>query len=135
MDKGKEGGGNNQSDCSMDSTVITGESYKGFPSGWWGFTRTPIAHSLTRLPEAEEPVAIQMFGSILAWAGLATAGTTQTVEGGGGADEHVAIAQALLEKCLRSESLLAELYMQLIKQVYIIEILNINVYLSIYLLV
>lgn len=119
LDKGKSDSSSIKSEDSCDSIGSSGELYKGFPPGWWSFSRQPITHPLTRLPEAEEPQALAMFVSVLAWAGLATSpvadakGETQP----GGAEEHVAIAQGLMEKCLRSESLLAELYMQLIKQV------------------
>lgn len=38
--------------------------------------------------------------------------------GEGEADDRVALAQALLQRCLQKDSLLVELYVQLIKQVY-----------------
>lgn len=39
--------------------------------------------------------------------------------GEGEADDRVALAQALLQRCLQKDSLLVELYVQLIKQVYL----------------
>lgn len=38
--------------------------------------------------------------------------------GEGEADDRVALAQALLQRCLQKDSLLVELYVQLIKQVF-----------------
>lgn len=37
-----------------------GECYKGFPAGYWCWARS-LPHSLTRLNEAEEVAAMQIF--------------------------------------------------------------------------
>lgn len=38
----------------------SGESYKGFPAGYWCWARA-LPHSLTKLNEAEEVAAMQIF--------------------------------------------------------------------------
>ncbi|XP_048486059.1 myosin-I heavy chain [Plutella xylostella] len=104
-----------------------GEVYKGFPPHYWGWART-LPHSLTRLNDAEEVAAMQIFKDIMSHAGLSTSeGRTTNLAnnnsvssgGSGGAedgDDRTALAQALLQRCLQKDSLLAELYVQLIKQ-------------------
>ncbi|KAG7297824.1 hypothetical protein JYU34_018567 [Plutella xylostella] len=104
-----------------------GEVYKGFPPHYWGWART-LPHSLTRLNDAEEVAAMQIFKDIMSHAGLSTSeGSTTNLAnnnsvssgGSGGAedgDDRTALAQALLQRCLQKDSLLAELYVQLIKQ-------------------
>lgn len=37
-----------------------GESYKSFPAGYWSWARS-LPHSLTKLNEAEEVAAMQIF--------------------------------------------------------------------------
>ncbi|XP_026333390.1 myosin-I heavy chain [Hyposmocoma kahamanoa] len=109
-----------------------GECYKGFPPGYWCWSRT-LPHSLTKLNEAEEVAAMQIFKDIMSHAGLSTseggsttssstslANNNSVGSGSGGgegeADDRVALAQALLQRCLQKDSLLVELYVQLIKQ-------------------
>ncbi|KAM8703131.1 hypothetical protein ACLKA7_007842 [Drosophila subpalustris] len=55
---------------------------------------------------------IQIFDSILQFSGLGTSGeAVNRAE-----DEHIRIVQSILDKCMRKDSLLNELYLQLIKQ-------------------
>ncbi|XP_046750485.1 myosin-I heavy chain isoform X2 [Diprion similis] len=89
-----------------------GETYKGFPYAYWAFGRQPIPQSLTKLPEAEEQIALSVFQLILTYAGLGQNGdAVRSVE-----DEHVNLIQTIMERCMRKECLLGELYLQLIKQ-------------------
>ncbi|KAJ8673469.1 hypothetical protein QAD02_004731 [Eretmocerus hayati] len=89
-----------------------GETYKGFHYGYWAFSRTPITQSLTKLPDAEEQVALNVFQLILTYAGLGQNGDqVRRAE-----DEHVNLIQTMMERCMRKESLLGEMYLQLIKQ-------------------
>ncbi|KAF7991609.1 hypothetical protein HCN44_008980 [Aphidius gifuensis] len=89
-----------------------GETYKGFPHGYWAFSRQLITQSLTKLPDTEEPIALNVFQLILTYAGLGQNGdTVRRVE-----DEHVNLIQSVMERCMRKEVLLGELYLQLIKQ-------------------
>lgn len=47
-----------------------GEGVKGFPYGFWAFSRQPLAQSLSKIPESEEQIAIQVFQIVLTYAGL-----------------------------------------------------------------
>uniref|UniRef100_A0A2A4JE57 Myosin motor domain-containing protein n=1 Tax=Heliothis virescens TaxID=7102 RepID=A0A2A4JE57_HELVI len=100
-----------------------GESYKNFPAGYWCWSRT-LPHSLTKLNEAEEVAAMQIFKDIMSHAGLSAnpeGSSTNLANNNSGtheadSDDRVALAQALLQRCLQKDTLLCELYMQLIKQ-------------------
>lgn len=48
----------------------SGETYKGFPYTYWAFSRQPLAQPLSRLPEGEETLGLQVFTTILTYAGL-----------------------------------------------------------------
>ncbi|KAJ3648825.1 hypothetical protein Zmor_020597 [Zophobas morio] len=90
----------------------TGETYKGFHYAFWAFSRQQLPQSISRLPDQEEQIMLQVFQIILTYAGLGQNGETiRRVE-----DEHVSLLQTILERCMRKESLLCELYLQLIKQ-------------------
>ncbi|CAH1102828.1 unnamed protein product [Psylliodes chrysocephalus] len=90
----------------------TGETYKGFHYAFWAFSRQPLPQSISRIPEPDEQIMLQVFQIILTYAGLGQNGEViRRVE-----DEHVTLLQTILERCMRKESLLCELYLQLIKQ-------------------
>lgn len=89
-----------------------GESYKGFSHLYWAFSRQPLPQSLTKLPDQEEQACLNVFQSILTYSGLGQNGEiVQRAE-----DEHITLIQSIMERCMRKESLLNELYLQLIKQ-------------------
>ncbi|XP_077271011.1 unconventional myosin 81F isoform X1 [Temnothorax americanus] len=89
-----------------------GETYKGFPYAYWAFSRQQIPQSLSKLPDPDEQVALNIFQLILTYAGLGQNGdTVRRIE-----DEHVNLIQTVMERCIRKENLLGELYLQLIKQ-------------------
>lgn len=89
-----------------------GETYKGFPHAYWAFSRQPLPQSLTKLPDSEEEIMLKIFQTILNYAGLGQSGETiQRAE-----DEHITLIQSIMERSMRKESLLNELYLQLIKQ-------------------
>ncbi|XP_038207057.1 myosin-I heavy chain isoform X2 [Zerene cesonia] len=100
-----------------------GECYKGFPAAYWGWARS-LPHSLTKLNEAEEVAAMQIFKDIMSHAGLSSnegsssnlASNSSVSSHESDSDDRVALAQALLQRCLQKDTLLTELYMQLIKQ-------------------
>ncbi|VVC26926.1 Hypothetical protein CINCED_3A012016 [Cinara cedri] len=88
------------------------ETYKGFSGSYWSFSRQLISQSLSRLSEQDEQIALQMFQIILKYAGLGQNGeVVRRAE-----DEHVTLIQNVMERSMRKESLLSELYLQLIKQ-------------------
>ncbi|XP_073998839.1 unconventional myosin 81F [Rhodnius prolixus] len=90
----------------------TGETYKGFSGTYWAFTRQPLVQSLTKLPEQDEHVAVQIFHIILNYAGLGQNGDTVCRA----EDEHIHLLQTITERAMLKDSLLGELYLQLIKQ-------------------
>ncbi|KAM3960478.1 LOW QUALITY PROTEIN: unconventional myosin 81F [Aphomia sociella] len=100
-----------------------GECYKGFPAGYWCWSRS-LPHSLTKLNEAEEVAAMQIFKDIMSHAGLnINEGSTSNLANNNSvssqesdSDDRVALAQSLLQRCLQKDTLLCELYVQLIKQ-------------------
>ncbi|VVD01015.1 unnamed protein product [Leptidea sinapis] len=100
----------------LELTGEQGESYKGFPSSYWCWSRT-LPHSLTKLNEAED--------DIMSHAGLSSnEGSTMNLASNSSvsshesdSDDRVSLAQSLLQRCLQKDTLLCELYMQLIKQV------------------
>ncbi|XP_043463659.1 myosin-I heavy chain isoform X2 [Leptopilina heterotoma] len=94
------------------SSTDHGETYKGFHYGYWAFSRQCVPQSLSKLPDAEEQISLSVFQLILTYAGLGQNGdTVKRVE-----DEHVNLIQTVMERCMRKENLLGELYLQLIKQ-------------------
>ncbi|XP_034833714.1 myosin-I heavy chain [Maniola hyperantus] len=105
------------------SAETQGECYKGFPSAYWCWARS-LPHSLTKLNEAEEVAAMQIFKDIMSHAGLSSnEGSTTNLANNNSvsshesdSDDRVALAQALLQRCLQKDTLLCELYAQLIKQ-------------------
>lgn len=48
----------------------TGETYKGFHYAFWAFSRQPLPQSISRIPESDEQVMLQVFQIILTYAGL-----------------------------------------------------------------
>lgn len=89
-----------------------GETYKGFPHAYWAFSRQSLPQSLSKLPDQEEQAMLQIFQAILTYAGLGQNGEiVQRAE-----DEHITLIQSIMDRCMRKESLLNELYLQLIKQ-------------------
>lgn len=48
----------------------TNETYKGFHYGFWAFTRQMLPQSISRLPEPEEQIMLQVFQIMLTYAGL-----------------------------------------------------------------
>lgn len=90
-----------------------GETYKGFPHAYWAFGRQPLQQCLSRMPEPDDEQVMQLvYASILTYAGLGQSGeTVQRAE-----DEHITIIQSIMDRCMRKECLLNELYLQLVKQ-------------------
>ena len=114
----------------------SGDCYKGFPYAYWAFSKHQLNQSLTKLPEPEEQVAIQVFTLILQYAGLISSGNLSHTStsayirskeirsslgflGHSGAnteEEQATLLQAILDKSWRKENILTELYLQLLKQ-------------------
>ncbi|XP_039233619.1 myosin-VIIa isoform X2 [Drosophila yakuba] len=89
-----------------------GEIYKGFSHTFWAFSKQQIPFCLSTISDQEEVVMVQVFDLILTFSGLGTSGESiKRAE-----DEHVRIIQSIMDKCMKKEALLNELYLQLIKQ-------------------
>ncbi|KAH8275039.1 hypothetical protein KR018_000045, partial [Drosophila ironensis] len=89
-----------------------GETYKGFSYSFWAFSKQQIPFGLSTLSDQDESIMVQIFESILTFSGLGTSGDNiKRAE-----DEHVTIVQSIIEKCMKKESLLNELYLQMVKQ-------------------
>lgn len=46
------------------------EGVKGYPYTFWAFSRQPLVQSFSKIPEAEEQIALQVSQLILTYAGL-----------------------------------------------------------------
>ncbi|XP_055956825.1 myosin-I heavy chain isoform X1 [Patella vulgata] len=79
---------------------------------YWSYTKIPIKQSLTLIHDPlMEEVAIKMFTSILIYTGVE--------ESGGSSNEnydHIGMIQIVMTKCLESDHVSNEFYLQLIKQ-------------------
>lgn len=53
------------------------EIYKGFSLAYWAFSKQPIIQSLSKLPEVDEQIALQIFQIILTYSGLGQNGKTR----------------------------------------------------------
>ncbi|XP_070135600.1 unconventional myosin-VIIa isoform X2 [Drosophila bipectinata] len=89
-----------------------GETYKGFSYSFWAFSKQQISFGLSSMSEQDESIMVQVFDLILKFSGLGISGEIiKKAE-----DEHITIVQSILEKCMKKETLLNELYLQMIKQ-------------------
>ncbi|KAL1129897.1 hypothetical protein AAG570_012841 [Ranatra chinensis] len=89
-----------------------GETYKGYNIGFWSFSRQVLTQSLSKLPEVDEQTALHMFHLTLTYSGLGQNGeVVRRAE-----DEHINLVQNIMERAMRKDPLLGELYLQLIKQ-------------------
>ncbi|EGD81471.1 myosin-X [Salpingoeca rosetta] len=89
------------------------EMDKAFPEKYWSYTKSKLPQPLTVMPDGElEDIALDMFSSLLVYAGLASTGG-YAVEGD---RDHIALVQTVIQRCLDREELCNEFYLQLIKQ-------------------
>lgn len=101
-----------RADQCNSSSLDHGETYKGIPHACWAFSKEHISQCLTKLSDQDEAIMMQVFQAILTYSGLGTSGDTiQRAE-----DEHITIVQSIMNRCMRKETLINELYLQLIKQ-------------------
>lgn len=101
----------NKNKFRQDTADATDDYHKTYKHGYWAFTRNLMSQSLSIIPDPEvDDIAIQQFGTILSYAGLAISGEVDHEF------DHVAVIQSIIEKSIRREMLLNELYLQLTKQ-------------------
>lgn len=91
----------------------TEENYKSFRHSHWAFSKIGIQHSLSVIPESDvEDAATHIFSSILAYSGLLEREDEEWLA----EKDHLQLAQYILDRCMKKEILLNELFLQLIKQ-------------------
>lgn len=56
----------------------SGETYKGFHYAFWAFSRQPLSQTISRIPEPEEQIMLQVFQVILTYAGLGQNGESNS---------------------------------------------------------
>ncbi|XP_075147106.1 unconventional myosin 81F [Haematobia irritans] len=99
-------------DQSLYNIQDDSETYKGVPHSCWAFSKENISQCLTKMSDQDESVMMQIFQAISTYAGLGISGdAAQRAE-----DEHITIIQSIMSRCMRKETLVNELYLQLIKQ-------------------
>lgn len=99
-----------------------GEVYKGFSHAYWAFSKSDMPHTLSNMEDIDEDQALEVFHLILTYAGLMAASSGQP----GGAppmlpkepaeEDHVCLIQNVLDKAMKKDCLVNELFLQLIKQ-------------------
>jgi len=102
-----------------------GEVYKGYTHTFWAFCKAMLGQTLSIMTEQDEAAALQIFNLILTYAGLilvtkeenspataAAAGVRAKDED----DSHVVLIQTVLDRAMRKDCLVNEVFLQLIKQ-------------------
>ena len=94
-----------------------GELYKGFPHTYWAFSKTCLAQTLTAMQEQDEQAALEIFSLILTYSGLFPVTKEEGVSGAGKEEEdHVQLIQSVLDKAMKKDCLVNEVFLQLMKQ-------------------
>eukprot|EP00096_Caligus_rogercresseyi_P014723 TRINITY_DN7219_c0_g1_i1.p1 TRINITY_DN7219_c0_g1~~TRINITY_DN7219_c0_g1_i1.p1 ORF type:complete len:1203 (-),score=258.06 TRINITY_DN7219_c0_g1_i1:890-4303(-) len=96
-----------------------GEMYKGYGHSYWAFTKSGLPTTLSVIPEGDEAQAVEVFNLILTYAGLAPTNSNkdQGLPGPPKEEEdHVVLIQSVLDKAMKKDCLVNELFLQLIKQ-------------------
>lgn len=116
-----------------------GEVYKGYSHTFWAFTKSQLPQTLLFMQEQDEQQALDVFQLILTYAGLVqhakgivqqytlskTCGEAVSSSVSNKADEiysnkeeedHVLLIQTVLDKAMKKDCLVNELFLQLIKQ-------------------
>ena len=101
------------------------EVYKGFGHAYWAFTKSDMTQTLSETTETDENQACEVFHLILTYAGLmqkpevenGVDGVHRQVSNGNKEEEdHVFLIQTVLDKAMKKDCLVNELFLQLIKQ-------------------
>ena len=95
-----------------------GEVYKGFPHTYWAFSKNIMTQTLTTMQEPEEAEALEIFSLILTYSGLFPTNKDDIPAGGGNKEEedHVQLIQSVLDKAMKKDCLINEVFLQLMKQ-------------------
>ena len=96
-----------------------GEVYKGHSHAFWAFTKAAMTQTLSVMgAEADEATALDVFQLILTYAGLLLLNKDDANSSGPPREEedHVMLIQTVLDKAMKNDSMVNELFLQLIKQ-------------------
>ena len=91
-----------------------GEVYKGFPHTYWAFSKNILSQTLTTMPETEESEALEIFSLILTYSGLFP--TNKDDLPPKEEEDHVQLIQSVLDKAMKKDCLINEVFLQLMKQ-------------------
>ena len=111
----------------LRAEALEQEVYKGFGHAYWAFTKTDMTQTLSEMAETDENHALEVFHLILTYAGLMQKPTNENEQNGHqGAppaansnkeeEDHVFLIQTVLDKAMKKDCLVNELFLQLIKQ-------------------
>ncbi|XP_076464756.1 myosin-VIIa-like [Babylonia areolata] len=90
-------------------SYASSDAGSNFSVDFWSYTKTPLRQSLTLIHNpAQEETAIKMFNCILIYSGIEESADTD--------EDHVTMMQNVMLKCLESDFLCNEFYLQLVKQ-------------------
>ena len=92
-----------------------GEVYKGFPHTYWAFSKNILTQTLTNSPDIEEE-ALEIFGLILTYSGLFPTNKDDIPAGNKEEEDHVQLIQSVLDKAMKKDCLINEVFLQLMKQ-------------------
>ena len=96
-----------------------GEVYKGYSHAFWAFTKAAMTQTLSMMgAEADEATALDVFQLILTYAGLLLLNKDDPNSAGPPREEedHVMLIQTVLDKAMKNDGMVNELFLQLIKQ-------------------
>ena len=91
-----------------------GEVYKGFPHTYWAFSKNILTQTLTTMPEPEEAEALEIFSLILTYSGLFPVNKEDLPPKE--EEDHVQLIQSVLDKAMKKDCLINEVFLQLMKQ-------------------
>ncbi|XP_070180656.1 myosin-I heavy chain-like [Littorina saxatilis] len=90
-------------------SYASSDAGSNFTVDFWSYSKSPLRQSLTLIHNpTQEETAIKMFNCILIYSGIEESADTD--------EDHVTMMQNVMLKCLESDFLCNEFYLQLIKQ-------------------
>ncbi|TRY72029.1 hypothetical protein TCAL_01120 [Tigriopus californicus] len=92
-----------------------GEIYKGYSHVYWAFTKGGMTQTLAKMVEQDETQALEVFQLILTYAGLLQPNKDDP-PCNREEEDHVLLIQTVLDKAMKKDCLVNELFLQLIKQ-------------------
>ena len=92
-----------------------GEVYKGFSHTYWAFSKMILPQTLTNLPDPDEQASLEIFSLILTYSGLFPV-NKEDANVNKEEDDHVLLIQNVLDKAMKKDCLVNEVFLQLMKQ-------------------